>query len=669
MRYRSGVVGCRSWSTTYHLLSKFSLARQDLLRACRVEGVLEPYQFTKVRKNEQKFSHGLTFSHRPCLERVVSVAREGKILMSLWEAFHSKATRQNNSRLRSVCGANPLCEIDIHYPFQHVGDEQRRRRSYRQKLGEKIARQKAVCEPRTNDRFKDGSTVVYRRQEDWSNQQSYVNCIFLDQHDTVVACDLLGKVDIVRLPIYGHSEKPRVLGTCLARELEIHPAASDFSNLKLKSIRNGNAICVGMPSGNYHVLTSDRTSTWGDKFKLPQTSFSEQHNSSTGYISRCWSLEGPRRRYCRNRQNSLLALTHLIQGERNSLSHDRHEFAEMDHWNAAAASRRRTPNRMRFVPHQRPANDSAWDFFETPSSLFAAHVDSEHDCFWLRLLDDRIQRSALCIDTTSHDRAPMCEEHVTSCAFASENCLATSHVWCRVGQGSVRAASVFEGGQAAVDHAEISNCVKLWDLRMIRSEKPLKAIILPAFPNEKALPSTPHTTLHVSGDEFGWSSITSEPGHSHHVITKLDSSNRDRGTLVVTTQSRTRCRETEHYVLDLKRHCFTRRVLQTNQSTASFPVHGVAASHNYMACLSGDEKPLIHVWNLHETSLRLSKKRKANGSVRIVDDSEKWESCFYPDLTDRHGLQTQLSCLAMNESGTAILGGSNDGDLFVWRGV
>lgn len=167
-----------------------------------------------------------------------------------------------------------------------------------------------------------------------------------------------------------------------------------------------------------------------------------------------------------------------------------------------------------------------------------------------------------------------------------------------------------------------------------------------------------------------------DPGKSHHVITNLESS-LNTGTLLVTTRSRSQCRETEHYVLNLGRHCFTRRIRQTIPSNGCAPIYGTAASHNYMACL-GDRQgegisSSIQVYNLQETppSRRSSsKKRTAKGEPRVEKEEDETASFqFHPALKDRHGLESQLSCLTMNESGTSILGGSNDGDLFAWRGT
>ena len=66
--------------------------------------------------------------------------------------------------------------------------------------------------------------------------------------------------------------------------------------------------------------------------------------------------------------------------------------------------------------------------------------------------------------------------------------------------------------------------------------------------------------------------------------------------------------------------------------------------------------------------------KERGGGVNDDDDRDYYDDDgavvrFQPKVQDRHGLDTQLSCLALNDSGTAIVGGSSDGDLFVWRGI
>jgi hypothetical protein len=120
-------------------------------------------------------------------------------------------------------------------------------------------------------------------------------------------------------------------------------------------------------------------------------------------------------------------------------------------------------------------------------------------------------------------------------------------------------------------------------------------------------------------------------------------------------------------VLNLGRLDVSRKICQRDDIEQWVPVYGIAGSHNYMTCLGEGElsSPSILIYNLRETPSR------SCGHKRRIDDvprDDSWSSRIDPMLKDRHGLETQLSCIALNRGGTAIVGGSRDGDLFVWRG-
>jgi hypothetical protein len=590
--------------------------------------------------------------------------------MSLWEKFRNQTEERphlpiETARIDSLNVKRSSSTIDLPEELE-LGLNELQRRSRRRRLGETLAHNRVIPKrkPSVKDCFKDGSTVVHRRREDWSTQQSYVNCLFLDEHDTVLASDITGKIDLVRLPRYENSEKPRLLGTQLVNGLEVNPSLVDSSTIKMKSLKGGQAFVIGMPCGAHHIFSSERAGTWGDKLNVPRTFFTQQSPST--FLTCGWTVDGPRRRYYRDRKNAHLSLSHMIRGT-HFQAHDRHELNEIEGWDYdKPSSGCRTPNGMRFLPHQRPQNHAKWDFVETNSSLLAAHVDSEHDCFWLRLIDDRVQEPVVCVDKTSHDRPPTSEEHITACAFASEHCLATAHVWCHSRNSESRTNQFF--GSHLLDSGHVHSCVKLWDIRMIsrRQRKPLDTVTLPQYPKNSAMALEPSATAHIRADGKGDLS-NGNPGRSDSAITNLSAPDGNLGTLLVTAQSRTRTRKIEHHVLNLGRLDVSRKICQRDDIEQWVPVYGIAGSHNYMTCLGEGElsSPSILIYNLRETPSR------SCGHKRRIDDvprDDSWSSRIDPMLKDRHGLETQLSCIALNRGGTAIVGGSRDGDLFVWRG-
>jgi hypothetical protein len=609
------------------------------------------------------------------------------------------------------------------------------RRDHRRRLGERLAQTKAFSRVSSctttgggtstcsaADCFKDGSNVIYRRDEDWSSQQTYVNCLFLDHQDTVLAADMSGKVDVIRLPPYGHAgEKARVLGTPLASRLESLPSLKGSSTFKMKSIRGGKAFVMGMPGGRFHVFSTERTATWPDLHRYPNSMVTHQRSSPSNFIKSAWFIKSrPRRRYYRDYSSPQRTLSAMART--NGRLQDPHAFSEIPGWDDDDSDvlfrARDLPD---FLPRQRPFNHAAkWDFRETPSSLLSAHVDPEHDCFsWLKIADDRTSKPVVCLDKQQQQQSQNhnnnnigsdYEEHITACAFASEHCLATSHT----------TTTTTAAGRMVPNRYNHNNTkgggsvIKLWDLRMLGStqkrREPLDAIRLPQFPENISVGLDPVATKHATSSSSTTINNENNPtatimrSHHHHfgdeegdgVITALSTpsvgtTTSPNGKLLVTLQSCKQSHTVEHLLLDLGRMEFTKTIRQQNPNPDCNPVYATSGSHDFMACAgAGDNTNTnttttneetdmsVFVYDLNKkeddtkTAKLSGKKRRAllgvNEEVKVdVVSSSTWSSKFDPILKDRHGLQTTLSCMEMNYDGTAILGGSIDGDLFLWR--
>jgi hypothetical protein len=537
---------------------------------------------------------------------------------------------------------NPFCSLDLLLrPKEIAGgcSNSLQQRIHRQKLGQQLARKRAVSEPRRIDRFEDGSTVVYRRPEDWNHEQSYSTCIFLDEHNTVLASDSSGKIDIVRLPYYSSSEIPRAFGTKLAAAFYAHPTDS----LKFKSLQGGKAFAVGMPSGMYQVVPTELASTSGTDPDHPLGKFSLLQ------MQRCASYECPRRRLIRRECVHSIVLGLATPPGQQHL---------VESWNSIEAQSKcvsATPIK-HLLSRQHIPSSSLWDFREIGSSLTAANVESDLGCFSLRIIDDRIHNVVVCVDVISKCSSLGDEEHITACAFASDIYLATSHV------------RSFANGTVP--------SLKIWDIRFLTRRKgvAIKEVLVPPFPNPPTVDLEPPMSLdtHYKGND-ACSVPPSSKSNCCSIFTALTSSSGNQGTIVATKQCGSQ--EIEHCVFDLARLCFTRRICHNSQSH----VHGIAASHSFMGCVGGLQQDSLLMYDLQEAHAKPSAKtrnakrgldgERPRGSINEGGEMDSsWCSSFNPVLKDRHGLQTQLSCLALNESGTAILGGSNDGDLFLWRG-
>jgi hypothetical protein len=90
------------------------------------------------------------------------------------------------------------------------------------------------------------------------------------------------------------------------------------------------------------------------------------------------------------------------------------------------------------------------------------------------------------------------------------------------------------------------------------------------------------------------------------------------------------------------------------------PSKGSSAPHYFS---SRGKKRLIESQTLDSSPYSLSRHHQQ------PREDPSWSYQMDPCLVDRYGVETELACVAMNANGTSILGGSVDGDLFVWRGI
>ena len=533
----------------------------------------------------------------------------------------------------------------------------------------------------------DGTHVVYRQRDDWSRPQGYTACALLN-HERVVGWDRSGALDIAQLPRFSTQTRP--LGTVLVDSLPLttrtmtrnrhssSQASTGSSTIllvpKLYAFQAGDALAVGC--GNvYHIVTSERIKSWGETRRLPRASVF--HPSYTAY-----TLSGPRRKYERNLQQHPKYSLQAMAASTQTTTHysapldycDDTIFSMLPDWDLGLPKLPTSP----YVPSiRRPIPQSSqWDFLETGSALLAARVDPQQDAFWIRLVDDRLYHPVVAIDRSPPPPSSW-EEHVTAIALVSTHCLITAHVTCYPSQSNTSTTHHTSSSSAhdipnstGSRRQRSTTSVKLWDLRKASSlgtrdrendSALMNTLSHPSFPLDIALLLDHDTQVPWSGGEGG------EQGRDA-VITGLSSGN---GTVMVTAQTN---QMAEHSRLHLGR-CTWERIhrqqQQDNQESLEF-LHSVARNHNVMACVEGsNDVTLVNISNptsQSPSSPSRIQKRHVDGSHKD-DRGSAWHDRrkLSTRLKDRLGLDTELSCLAMNTDGTAIVGGSTDGDLFVWR--
>lgn len=542
--------------------------------------------------------------------------------MSLWEKFKDQHSPYLKKKMKKKQRGKPTSKISLenfspkketkplifnhevstysgccHHLFDDYSSNGKRtrtnqisRRRRRSRLGLSIAHKHL-----TNG---NNNKCLYRKREDWSGPQNYTAVEFLANDTRAMGIDVAGKLDVIDI----ETNKP------LITDWEIQSSTAS-SSMKFKSL--GSRAVVGMPSGNYKVLDLER-----------QSSIEQYSISST-------MVNGPRRRYHRDFKNPRLRLQSMLTTA--YYYEEPHEFREMYGWNTFGCS---APTAISFYANGSKQTQTQWGFCGQGTNTLAAHVDGEHDCFCL-LPSSSGSTPTIIIDTSSQDNGPTTLEHISSVDFCGDQCLATSHVTWNGGMSN----GVLEPS------AEISNTIKLWDLRFLKDRQPLSAIsVVPSFPNDSCVGKQPTLVKSI---------LTNIKNSDRAAITNIHGTSR---TLLVTTKS---SNSTQNHFLDLGSLAVTKTISCSNQA-----VFGVADSQNAMVGWDPNDDSL-EIYNLQASQTI----KPLSGSKRSLteDDDPSRTRIASLSLEDRHGCETKLTCLTMNESGTCILGGSVDGDLFAWR--
>jgi hypothetical protein len=609
---------------------------------------------------------------------------------------HATNTKPTTNRHLS----ESLCKMDVVAWREYVHPlHESRRKMKRKLLGEQFLRRRAF------ENTPQQGRLVHRKR-DYLSGSAYTSCTFLNLYDKVLAVDCGGSVDIVKIgeiqqrtcPRSPNAEKTMPQTTEANFNVGTFLPIDGFSSLFLEPLAGGTTIAMGTKDELF-LLDLERYSSFPQEFLTTLVSIpSAQHQRFS--VRR---LPTPKRLFYRDRCNPLLTL-HQIARSYLELPRqvDPPDISELQSIHCStnsgtySSNAGRIPNQISFVPHSQPSNASRWSVCERYSGCSSvvqvAHVDSEFDVFYMQFLDQRSDcRPTIFVDITSKDFPGSMEEHITSISCVSDICVATSHISCP-NFGLTKARDFFDR-DLAYSGQGMATCVKLWDLRMMSSSDSVSVhaanvVSLPSFPLQDAhllepvecIPSymTPQgrSTMSktISGDSK--QALGGGGGGSDYVITGLEAVGGDgasrsnngssnMGSIVATVQSRSRPTIVDHHKLDLGTRQVLRTVSQACQDLGSYPVYDIASSQEYMVCKMQHEKFLtIDIHDLTKGGNCHPSPRSSGNKKRLVDQATSY--CIEPEILDRYGARSFLSCLAMNQNGTAILGGSADGDLFLW---
>jgi hypothetical protein len=467
----------------------------------------------------------------------------------------------------------------------------------------------------------DGSNVVHRTgQTDYSHvSQDYTQVEFLNQHDLVLAGDFKGSIDIVRLPRYcspdddedDDNDQHRPLGTLLAGKIEMSDTRSTGELLsgscyRLKSVNGGHAFVAGYKSGAFALYATEHASTYIRK-------------SAAGDVVQQRGLDDTLalrgNRFGLNKGRSFIQYERYI----DSLRHMFQTFG---------ADHKGLRERIAFSRNA----ESHWDFRETPSGLLAAFVDCATNSF--TLFDERMSQGCSNHSVVSVDRKSKHESgHMASTCFVSDHYVATLSLWTRP------------------TTINSTTAVKIWDIRMTTKSTPVVETALP--PQNSQLYVTANSTVELD-NRASWSNI---PAH-----VRLTSSNSEGIMATIVTK-----RSVESYLLDPARASI---VKQFCTRSSVYATHAVAPTLDCLACY---EMPALSLYDLSTTE-DTDENHRDRGVKRSRDsetnngEDKHLIGTMRPTIKDEDGIRSRLQCLAFNETGTSLVGGTDAGDLFLWRG-
>ena len=495
--------------------------------------------------------------------------------------------------------------------------------------------------------------------------------------DLVLASDDNGRVDAVRLP---NTRGGR--GTLVASRMGDPDPTVQHSAPALFSLNDGDSFAMGLSGGEVRVFATSRDTTWSNL---------GNSNSSNAYMRLALRASGPRRKYERagdpNKARSVAARS-LSDMLKAPCPNDRYLLQELCDWNEGRFPPSRIPNKTNNLSLAAglavTANSFAFHEDSSSRSLFAAYVDPEFDCFSLRVLDGRISsettdvRRTICLDTKPlKNRYPNRNvnvfEDISAITFIGDRTLATSHV-ARVGKN------------------QASNIIKLWDLRMVREEDPKPASsapFIPSFPFDEArgIESWRETAIFGRGNAVVCP-MSEEIPTTDFVISRLVGSV-DGCRLSITTNSWSNIETFDgHRIVD---SCACNTLLvDPNQMNnvvhdsklSSFQqseLNAFTPNLDFLASYQdeSDVDPVIMLFDLNDHMTKkdsdgmTKKKRKYHDTMQASNEcTPGLDSCLAGKLdgavTDVVGIQSKLSCLSLDKHGTALVGASMDGDLFLW---
>jgi len=392
------------------------------------------------------------------------------------------------------------------------------------------------------------------------------------------------------------------------------------------------------------------------------------------------STKGPLRRFQRNESFSLSRMLTITDKEELLQTFNNYTtFEEIPNWDCGNA----TFIRESYVQTRRQRGGQ-WSFREggtgggSGTALLGAFVDSEMDCFSLRVVDERMCESSprrcatscnpvtVFVDTSSRKlNGSNFVEDVASICFAGEYGLVTAHVASPVN---------YRSGMN-------QNIVKFWDHKMNLT-----------FPRDKVCGVTCHEEASVGGYlrggekeerslQFMEGSLVDDLRTFR--ITKLSGSrdSSDRFAISLTATDNGESSDSLHLIADSTRASIVQQISTSCQNAHDHVSNpSFSANLDMMACFSTNDLEIYDV-SRHRMQ-RTNFSCIHNQSSTATNGTKRRLMCLYdskskkratnnllrkcnPKLHDVYGIDSTVSCMAMDHSGGSIACGTHDGDIFI----
>eukprot|EP00984_Skeletonema_dohrnii_P025829 scaffold15011_cov89-Skeletonema_dohrnii-CCMP3373.AAC.3 len=516
----------------------------------------------------------------------------------------------------------------------------------------------------------------------------------------------MGTLQADRMPLFsntGGGNGPRV------------PTMDNF-HCELFGYDNGTRFAVGLGSGRMQLFTTERAAaaSAGNCVNGQR----EDTSSSLGSTNALWSCLpsttnttiGPQRRY---HKSDKYPLSTMLSSTTNKTSlfdaYNTSFLEEISDWDNNHNDAL-TPSQH----HLLQGDGCPWAFREggcgslSGTALIGACVDAENgDCFSLRVVDERQQSNnngngsdaSACASTMNvvvvDDRKDAsfkpinCRERVESVCFSGEYGLVTSH--------SIARNDDMESQLTAT-------CIKWWDHRMLRSHQPVNSMCL-SFPRDNVSLLSPDMERCLAGSFCDSSKNQGHTACTHSSLRELSSEqpldrtnfglfqvNRlvgardssDRFAIHMTVCSHEyfshHDRHEEVLMVDSCRGEVTQQMRRANPGGLSLCISSYLDT---MACFTTktDEEQCVSIYDVsrhrsddnatgrHDPFEYLSGKKHLLHNDEVSHDDETSNEGLLrrllPEVHDRYGIDSSLSCMAIDEYGVMIACGTGDGDMFL----